>query len=167
LAWCRGIVFVSVLLASAGCDHATKQLARAVLTDAGTISLAADTIRFELAANPGGFLNFGAGLPTEVRRVLFLFVVPLAVALVSLLVLRSDSPSAGSLVGLGLVAGGGLANWLDRLVHDGTVTDFVRLGLGPLRTGIFNVADLAVLAGAFVLYLATRAPRAPSRRAET
>ena len=47
--------------------------------------------------------------------------------------------------------GGGVGNWIDRVLHAGVVTDFVRIGLGPLRTGIFNVADVAVMAGAGIL----------------
>jgi len=31
------------------------------------------------------------------------------------------------------------------------VVDFLNVGIGPLRTGIFNVADLAITAGAVVL----------------
>ena len=66
---------------------------------------------------------------------------------------------------LALVAGGGIGNWLDRVLHDGTVTDFVSVGLGGLRTGIFNLADLAVVAGVCVLLLTTggSSSRADSR----
>jgi signal peptidase II len=28
------------------------------------------------------------------------------------------------------------------------VTDFINVGIGPLRTGIFNVADVAIMLGA-------------------
>ncbi len=45
--------------------------------------------------------------------------------------------------------GGGLSNLFDRL-PDGRVTDYVVLSAGPLRTGVFNLADAAILAGAFV-----------------
>jgi signal peptidase II len=160
----RTLVFGAVLLASAGCDHATKHLARGVLSDSPGFSLAGDSVRFELASNPGGFLSLGGGLEPELRSALFLVVVPLVVVFVCVVVLRSGSASVGALAGLGLVAGGGLANWLDRLLNDGAVTDFVQLGLGPLRTGIFNVADVLVIAGAIVLVLATRAPPpAPER----
>jgi signal peptidase II len=152
----RGLLFLAVLLAAAGCDQATKRLAREVLGGSSAVSLAADTVRFELAANPGGFLSFGADLPAGVRSLFFLAVVPLGLLLLCILVLRAAPPSHASLVGLGLVAGGGLANWIDRLVQDGAVTDFVSLGLGPLRTGIFNVADVSVMAGVAVLLLASR-----------
>ena len=56
-----------------------------------------------------------------------------------------------------IVCGGGLANWLDRLLHQGAVTDFVSLGVGPLRTGIFNLADVVVVGGVALLLLSLRA----------
>ena len=163
---CRVLLFLVALLASAGCDHATKRLAREVLAESPGVSLAADTVRFELALNPGGFLSFGAELPVEVRSLFFLAVVPLGLLLVCVLLFRAGPLPGAALVGLGLVAGGGLANWIDRLVHGGAVTDFVSLGLGGLRTGIFNVADVSVLVGAVVLLLASRANGAKQRAAE-
>jgi signal peptidase II len=45
------------------------------------------------------------------------------------------------------VAAGGLGNLWDRLATGGWVVDFMNLGVGPLRTGIFNVADVALMAG--------------------
>jgi signal peptidase II len=33
------------------------------------------------------------------------------------------------------------------------VIDFLNLGVGPLRTGIFNVADMVIMAGALLLVL--------------
>jgi signal peptidase II len=51
------------------------------------------------------------------------------------------------------------------VVDDGAVTDFVSLGLGALRTGIFNVADLAIVAG-LLLFLAVGASGARGAAAE-
>jgi signal peptidase II len=56
---------------------------------------------------------------------------------------------------LTLIVAGGAANLLDRLAY-GAVVDFLNLGIGGrLRTGIFNVADLAIAAGAAVLALSS------------
>lgn len=147
----RALVFAAVLLFAAGCDQATKQLAIDRLAGAPPVSLAGDVVRFELAANPGGFLSLGTGLPPAVRRIVFVALVPAFVLLACALVLRSRSVSALAMAGLGLLVGGGLGNWLDRVLNGGAVTDFVSIGLGGLRTGIFNVADLAVVAGVLLL----------------
>jgi signal peptidase II len=142
---------VAILLFAGGCDHATKQLARETLGGSPAISLAADTVRFQLTENPGGFLSFGAYLPPTLRRFFFLGFAPLAMILVAIPILRSRSRSFGPVFALALVAGGGLANWVERLWNDGAVTDFVSVGVGPLRTGIFNLADVFVMAGVAVL----------------
>jgi signal peptidase II len=71
-------------------------------------------------------------------------------------VLRSGAATPYQLAALGLIVGGGLGNWIDRILHDGNVTDFVSVGLGPLRTGIFNFADVAVMAGMLWLLVASR-----------
>lgn len=47
---------------------------------------------------------------------------------------------------LGLVAGGGLANLLDR-IDDGYVTDYIDVGSGMWRFATFNLPDVAVVTG--------------------
>jgi signal peptidase II len=129
-----------------------------MLADSGGFSLVADTVRFELTSNSGAFLSMGAGLPSGVRDLIFLGLVPCLLLAVCGFAIRSGLSSGWPLLGLALIAGGGLANWLDRLFHDGAVTDYVSLGIGPLRTGIFNLADVSVMAGAALLLFAGRPP---------
>lgn len=147
----RILLFSVLLLLSASCDHATKRVATALLKQADTLSFAGDAVRFELAYNPGAFLSMGAGLSPELRRLLLLGLVPLGLAVVCISVLRQRSIDSASLVGVALIAGGGLGNWLDRLLHDGLVTDFVSIGAGPLRTGVFNAADVFLVAGVLLI----------------
>jgi signal peptidase II len=153
----RVLVFVALLTLTVGCDRAAKIAATRLLEPTTVVSVAADTVRLELANNPGAFMSLGADLPRSVRVPLFLVLVPLAVVGAVAFALRSASTGVALLAGA-LIAGGGLANGLDRLVHDGTVIDFVSLGIGSVRTGIFNVADLAVVAGLLLLLVAR--PRA-------
>jgi signal peptidase II len=156
----RAVLFVATLIGCAGCDHVTKEIARGVLADLPPLSFAADTVRFELAHNAGGFLSFGDRLPAALGAFVFLVLVPFGLVLLSLWVLRWGSRSAWSLPGLALLVGGGAANWIDRIAHGGQVTDFMSVGLGRFRTGIFNVADVSVMVGAIVVLLAVRASKA-------
>lgn len=149
-------VFLSVLFGVAGCDQVSKQVASSALAGAGCISVANDTVRLELTSNAGAFLSLGARLPEVVREVLFLGVVPLVVLCLCGHLMHTRHASVPVAIGLGLVVGGGLANWLDRILHHGVVIDFISVGLGRLRTGIFNVADVAVVAGAALLVVLTR-----------
>jgi signal peptidase II len=45
---------------------------------------------------------------------------------------------------------GGASNWIDRAVR-GSVVDFMNVGIGPVRTGVFNVADVAIMLGAVLI----------------
>ena len=88
-------------------------------------------------------------MPEGVRRGIFLVGVGavLVAALVWLLRARATTPARTAAAVL--MIGGGLANFLDRL-PDGRVTDYVVLSAGPLRTGVFNLADAAILTGAIL-----------------
>ena len=44
---------------------------------------------------------------------------------------------------------------IDRILHDGTVVDFLNVGIGRIRTGIFNIADVAIMGGAVLLIFTT------------
>jgi signal peptidase II len=44
---------------------------------------------------------------------------------------------------------------VDRAFHQGSVVDFMNMGIGPLRTGVFNVADVAIMVGIGLLLLAS------------
>jgi signal peptidase II len=156
----RIALFAAVLVACIGCDHASKLAATAWLDPAETVSLASGALRFELAYNEGAFLGLGGALPPALRMLLLGALVPLALCFFVWRLLRAGAASPGQLVALGLVAGGGLANWLDRVASGGLVTDFVSVGFGPLRTGIFNFADVALVGGVLLLLIGSAAPRA-------
>jgi signal peptidase II len=151
-------MFAGVLLACVGCDHAAKQAAEQWLAGTAGVSLLGGAVRFELVANPGAFLSLGARLPEAVREALLIGLVPMLLLGVGWAVLRSPGATRTQVAAFALIAGGGLANWLDRLANEGAVTDFVSLGLGPLRTGIFNLADLAIMAGLASFLVASRRP---------
>ncbi len=147
----RLIVVATVLLGCVGCDQATKIVARTYLDGAPTASYFHDTLRLTYAENPGAFLSIGASLPKPVRTAIFQGIVAaitLALLAASLLWRRISNLQV---IALALLAASGLGNLIDRLLYDGRVTDFLNLGVGQLRTGIFNIADVAGVIGALLL----------------
>ena len=65
-----------------------------------------------------------------------------------------------TVVAWSLVLSGGLGNLVDRIINDGRVIDFMNIGIGSLRTGIFNVADVYITVGVVVLvFQALQRPR--------
>jgi len=155
------IVFVLLVGTTFGCDRVTKRLAALELAGTAGESFLADTVRLEYAENRGAFLSVGAGLPASLRT--GLFTVATGIVLVGGLFVAVRYEWSGlPLAGLALVFAGGASNVFDRLLR-GSVIDFMNVGLGPLRTGIFNVADVAILAGVAML-IATRARLTEPRR---
>lgn len=145
------LAFVVTLLGCVGCDQASKSVAREYLPRNEIVSFAGDVFRLQYAENKGGFLSVGAALPDKVRELLFKVGVGAVVTAILCIVLFGPALPYATTIALSLVAGGGLGNLIDRLVHDGHVVDFLNVGVGVLRTGIFNIADVAVLVGACML----------------
>jgi len=145
------LVLVVAIVATISCDRATKHIAATTLVGASSRSFLADTVRLEYVENTGGFLSLGADLPPAVRT--GLFTIGTGLTLVALVAGAIWFRWSGwPLLGVSLFVTGGASNWLDRVVH-GSVIDFINVGVGPLRTGIFNIADVAIMLGVGIVVL--------------
>jgi len=144
-----------VLLFCVGCDQATKILAKSHLSTRLPMEYLNGAVRIQYAENTGAFLSLGANLPEEARFILFVLLVGPILITGMAFAFRSDRMTPAQKMGLILAVGGGMGNLIDRIAH-GAVVDFVSLGIGPLRTGIFNLADVAITTG-LVLFLAAGA----------
>ena len=156
-----GIVIL-VLVLCTGCDQVTKKIAQNTLASAAPISLLRGVVRIQYAENSGGMLSLGAGLPGEARFLLFVVLVAIILPLTVVFALRANSINLWQLAGLSMTAAGGLGNLLDRLFNQGMVIDFVSFGIGPLRTGIMNLADIAIVSGIVLFALAGTQEKPPS-----
>jgi signal peptidase II len=145
-------VLIGVIAATVGCDRVTKHVASTTLAGTPDRSFFADTVRLVYVENAGGFLSLGADLPVSVRTALF--TIGTGLMLVALVGLAYRQRWRGwSLIGLALFVAGGASNWIDRVLR-GSVIDFMNVGLGGLRTGVFNVADVAIMIGVGVILAA-------------
>lgn len=133
-------------------DHLTKLLAVEHLRVAPRYTYLGDTLRLQYSENAGAFLGLGADLDPKVRFWLLTVAVGLLLAGILVLLFTREGVTRGEAVGLTLIGAGGFSNWIDRLLNGGVVIDFLNAGLGDLRTGIFNLADMAITGG--VVFLA-------------
>ena len=148
------LLFV-ILITCVGCDQATKSVAQNQLAAIPPISYLNGLVRLEYIENDGAFLSLGANLSANTQFWIFtVFVSAILFGLLLFTLRISHKITLPLLVALALYLGGGMGNLLDRLTNNGHVVDFMSLGIGPLRTGVFNVADMAIMAGAviFILY---------------
>jgi signal peptidase II len=134
-------------------DQATKFIAKQFLQPGDFYSYAGDTFRFQYAENSGAFLSLGATLPEPWRHLIFTILVGVFLLALLVYLLRSSELTAFATICLSLVCAGGLSNLIDRVAYNGRVIDFLNVGIGSLRTGIFNVADMAITFGAILMLL--------------
>lgn len=133
-------------------DQATKHIIRDTLPLRGPIHFAGSVGTLIYTENPGAFLSLGSSLPPEVRTLIFDGVVSIGLFIAAIALFLGRIPErGGDDIALALIVAGGVGNLIDRIRFHGRVTDFVYLALGPLHTGVFNIADMAITGG--VLWL--------------
>ena len=93
------------------------------------------------------------------RVVVGVFLLGLAIFLV-----KAGHKSTRVAIALALVLGGGIGNLIDRIFNDGRVIDFLNIGVGSIRTGVFNVADIAITFGVLLFVLFSLSRRNGSRK---
>jgi signal peptidase II len=151
MARARALLLIVAALGTIGCDRVTKHAASAYLAGTPDRSFLSDTIRLGYVENTGGFLSLGADLPPIARDAVFMVATGIALmALLGLTLRRKHTGSAE--LGLVLFIAGGASNWIDR-VFQGSVVDFLNMGIGRLRTGVFNMADVAIMLGSGLFVL--------------
>jgi signal peptidase II len=149
----RTLLILLIVISCVGCDQATKLLAKSYLPSSSALSFIGDTVRLQYTENKGAFLSLGASLPEKWRSIIFIGGVAAFLAVVLGYLLQASNIHALTFLAFSLILGGGLSNLLDRLAYSGHVIDFINIGIGSLRTGIFNAADVAIMAGALLLVL--------------
>lgn len=151
----RALVVTILVLINLGCDQVTKAAARNSLQDRGIVSVLGGFFVLVYTENEGAFLGLGSKWPEPLRRTLFTFGPAALVLLMLGYVLIYRNLTLFQIVALACIIGGGLSNVVDRILYQGRVTDFMNLGLGSLRTGVFNAADLSVLLGSALLLISS------------
>ena len=110
------------------------------------------------AQNEGAFLSLGAGLSPAARTLIFTIAVGIAV-IVALSMLVMKRVAGIDAIAVALIAAGGIGNLIDRVTQHGRVTDFMYLAAGPVHTGVFNVADVAITSGVVWLLISSFVPK--------
>lgn len=150
----RSLLMLLFLAASVGIDQWSKLYAVANWKEQPPKIFLADTFRIQYAENPGGFLSLGANLKQPFRTVVFVVINGGILAVAGgwmIYSIRFSGPWTWWAVGM--IVSGGIGNLIDRVRLEGRVIDFMNMGIGNLRTGIFNVADIAISTGVVILVI--------------
>jgi signal peptidase II len=150
----RVFVIVFVISMNIGCDQSTKYLAKKYLNPSNYIQVIDDYFVLHYAENKGGFLSLFSALPKIVRIIMLSIIPSIFLVLITYYVLRNKNMSLLYVLALCTIIGGGLSNIADRFNND-YVVDFMNIGIGDIRSGIFNFADLSIMLGSFLVLLLT------------
>ncbi|MCH8955558.1 signal peptidase II [candidate division KSB1 bacterium] len=164
-------LIVLILFTSMGFDQVSKNIAKSSLENSPPMSYLGETFRLQYAENTGSFLSLGSGLSKTTRFLLFTFLSGGLLIALFFYTIKSRDLQRKHIFALSLILGGGASNMIDRIVNDGKVIDFMNMGIGSLRTGIFNMADVLIMVGiAFILlfnFQSHKEKRSPSEDTES
>ena len=138
------LLFAGLAVAVVAADQLSKAWITSAIAPGEVIRLVGDELRLIITYNTGGLF----GLFRDQAPIFAAFSVGV-MALIVVFHGRS-APSRYVSVTLGLLLGGAVGNFIDR-VRLGHVIDFVDGGLGQTRFYTFNVADMAVTASILLL----------------
>ena len=136
-------VIVTVLL-SVAADQLTK-LAAVRLLKPGSVTALPGVLDFTYVENRGAAFGILAD-----HRWVFLVLSAAAIAAIFAYIIISKPRSRLLLISLGLIAGGGIGNMIDR-VRLGYVVDFIDVTF--VKFYVFNIADSCVCVGCALLIL--------------
>lgn len=148
--WILILIIISLVIIA---DQVTKEIAREHLADAPTISYLGNLFLLHYAENDGAFLSMGSNWPAPLRMILLTIIPVVFLFILLFVVLFSREMDIWTTIAFALILGGGLSNMWDRMVNNGFVVDFMNMGIGNLRTGIFNVADMAITTAFFMIVI--------------
>jgi signal peptidase II len=150
----RALILLLTALAILVADQVTKALVVGNLAIGERVDLLGDLVQIWHVQNRGAAFSLFQG-----GTVIFLVVSLLSIGMVAYFhrTMRDRSPWLHLV--LGIVLGGTLGNFTDRL-RQGYVTDWLSVGFGDTRWPTFNVADSSVVVGIgiLVVYLFLTSP---------
>lgn len=111
-------------------------------------NIVGDYVRLTLVFNPGAAFGLNLG---PFSREIFLVLTVIALVILGRLYRATRPDDLLRVVALGLVCGGAMGNLIDRVRSPIGVVDFMDIGFRDWRWPTFNVADIAVSLGAFLL----------------
>jgi len=141
-----------VLVSSIGCDQISKNYVRSTIPLNEQFRFFGDHVMFTRVENSGAFLSLGDNLAVPVKFVILVLIPFLALLVGMYFLFMKSSLSKSTRIALSFVIGGGIGNIYDRYIY-GSVTDFVHVDLGLIRTGIFNLADVSIMTGVLIIFM--------------
>ncbi|RIA10734.1 signal peptidase II [Flavobacteriaceae bacterium MAR_2010_72] len=147
----RNLSIILLIASNIAVDQISKFIVRANVTPYQESEILGSYLTLNNVENTGAFLGMGSDLNPTIKIILLWILPVLVLSYLIYYIYKNKQMDNYSFIALCCIAGGGIANVFDRIVY-GSVTDFLHIDLGGIfRTGIFNLADLSVTTGMFIL----------------
>jgi signal peptidase II len=153
---------VAAFLLLVGCDHASKRAAEANLAGRPPATVVPGVLDLRYAENPGIAFNLERFVPEPARAPALVIAAVVMLAVVGRTWVRRRGLGPGEILAWSMIAAGAVGNLVDRLAH-GHVVDFIHVHRWP----VFNVADVAIVAGAALLLMQSLRRQSAARRVRT
>ena len=145
----RPAVFWSIIAVIVALDVVTKRWAvHTLVPQRMPHEVIGETLRWTLVYNPGAAFGLHLG---PYSRWIFLALTVGALVILWRLFRATRPDDTVRTISLALVCAGAIGNLIDRVRSPLGVVDFIDVGIGDMRWPTFNVADMAVSTGAFLL----------------
>jgi len=144
----NAIVFWPVVAVIVVADYVTKMIALNTLEPFTPQPVAGDALRLTLVRNQGAAFGLYLG---EYSRYIFMVLTVGALVILWRLYQSTRDGDLPRTLAIALVCAGAIGNLIDRIRYEKGVVDFIDVGFRDMRWPTFNVADMAVSTGAFLL----------------
>lgn len=150
------IPVIVLILLNFGCDQISKGLVREKVAPLEFIEVINDNLILTNIENTGAMMSVGQGLSPFLKIILLQLLPVLVLSILIYKTLRKSQLDRWLAIAFAFLVGGGIGNLVDRIAY-GSVTDFLQIRIGSLKTGIFNMADVSVTLGVLlILFIAIR-----------
>ena len=144
----NAVVFWPVVLVVVIVDYVTKIIALNTLPPFQPQEVAGEALRLTLVRNKGAAFGLYLG---DYSRYIFMVLTVGALFILWRLYQSTREGDLPRTLAIALVCAGALGNLIDRIRYPLGVVDFIDVGFRDMRWPTFNVADMAVSTGAFLL----------------
>jgi signal peptidase II len=144
----NAVVFWPVVVVIVIADIVTKMIALNTLPPLTPQPVLGEGLRLTLVRNPGAAFGLYLG---EYSRYIFMVLTVGALVILWRLYQSTREGDLPRTLAIALVCAGAVGNLIDRIRWHEGVVDFIDVGFRDMRWPTFNVADMAVSTGAFLL----------------
>lgn len=133
-------------------DQVTKMIVAKVIHLNEAVTVIPGFFRISHVRNPGAAFSLFADVRSPLAPLALMIFALIVMTVIVVILARSKKVLSRTNIGLSLILGGALGNFLDRLLL-GSVVDFLAFQLGSYHWPDFNLADSAIVVGSGLLLL--------------